>query len=143
MTDNRGSQPVPSWFTIAAIGALLWEVLAVAIFLTQAFRDPASLPVDERAVVMATPMWMNAAWSFAVLVGLAGAVLLLMRNRKAEPLLLLSLIAVVVQFSGLLLVPSLRESTPSNAYFLPFVIILVCYGIWHLARRANREGWLR
>jgi hypothetical protein len=86
---------------------------------------------------------MNAAWGFAVVTGIAGAVLLLMRRRQSEPLLLLSLLAVVVQFSGMVLVPALRNLTNSDDLFMPFMVALVCYGVWHLARRARKEGWLR
>ena len=111
--------------------------------LATVFTDPASLPVDQRASILATPMWMNAAWSFAVLVGLAGAVLLVMKNRKSEPLLLLSFLATLVQFSGMFLVPELRNYVESDDLFIPFVVALICYGVWHLARHARREGWLR
>lgn len=142
MDEIRETQPAPSWFTISAVGALLWEVLAVAIFVMRVTGDPSALPVDQQAMIAATPMWMNAAWSFAVVTGLAGAVLLLMRNRKAEPLLMLSLLAVVVQFSGLLLVPELRNLVASNDLFVPFVVVVVCYGIWMLARRARKSRWL-
>ena len=55
----------------------------------------------------ATPPWMVAAYAIAVWVGLAGAALLLMRRKLAVPLLLVSLVAVVVQFGGLLLVPAI------------------------------------
>jgi hypothetical protein len=107
------------------------------------FTDPSALPLDQRVAIEATPIWMNAAWSFAVLVGLVGAVLLLIRNRKAEPLLLLSFLAVLVQFSGMFLVPQLRNLVESDDLFIPFVVAVICYGIWHLARHARREGWLR
>jgi len=143
MKDNREAITAPGWFTIAAVGALLWEILGAGLFVSQAVTDPASLPRDQQAIWNATPGWMNAAWSFAVVTGLAGAVLMLMRNRRAEPLLLLSFLAVLVQFSGLLLVPELRNLVASDDLLAPFVVILVCYGIWHLARRARKSGWLR
>jgi len=143
MKDNREAITVPAWFTIAAVGALLWEILGAGLFVSQAVTDPASLPRDQQAIWNATPGWMNAAWSFAVVTGLAGAVLMLMRNRRAEPLLLLSFLAVLVQFSGLLLVPELRNLVASDDLLAPFVVILACYGIWHLARRARKSGWLR
>lgn len=143
MNDNRAVGAVPAWFTVAAIGALLWEILGCGIFLMTVLADPATMPIDQRATIRATPTWMNAAWSFALLVGLVGAVLLLMRNRKAEPLLLLSFLAVLVQLSGLFIVPQLRNLVESDDLFIPFLVALVCYGIWHLARHARREGWLR
>lgn len=143
MTDERSAETAPTWFTIAAIAALLWEVLGCAMYLMQVLADPASLPRDQQALALATPSWMTATYGVAVWVGLVGAILLVARNRKAEPLLMVSLLAVLVQFSGLLIVRELRQSTPSDAFFLPFVIALVSYAVWHLAWRARRAGWLR
>jgi hypothetical protein len=105
--------------------------------------NPATLTRDQQAVLAATPVWVNAAWGFAVITGIAGAVLLVARSRRAEPLLLLSFLATVVQFGGTVLVPALRNLTSSDDLFLPFIVAVVCYSIWHLARRGRREGWLR
>jgi hypothetical protein len=143
MNDNRIVAPAPTWFSVAAIGAVLWEILGCGLFVMQALTDPATLPRDQQAIWAATPAWMNMAWGFAVVTGLAGAVLLLMRNRRSEPLLLLSFLAVVIQFSGLLLVPALRDLVASNDLFAPFVVLIVCYGIWHLSRHARKEGWMQ
>ena len=66
-----------------------------------------------------------------------------MRRRFAEPLLLLSLVAVVVQFSALLLVPELRDRTPSDALMMPIIIFVASYAIYMLSRRARKHGWLR
>ena len=142
MVDVRTTARAPAWFNLAAIGALLWEILGCGLFVMQLTTDAASLPRDQQAIFAATPDWMNFAWGFAVVTGLAGAVLMLARKRRAEPLLLLSFLAVVVQFSGLLIVPDLRDLTNSDDLLMPFVVALVCYGIWHLARLARKSGWL-
>ena len=86
---------------------------------------------------------MVAAYATAVGVGLVGAVLLLMRRKLSVPALLVSLIAVVVQFSGLFLVPQLRQTVPDTALAGPIAIIVICYGIFHLARLADKRSWLR
>ena len=143
MSDNRTTMRAPAWFGAAAIGALLWEILGCGLFVMQVITDPAALPRDQQAILVATPQWMNIAWGFAVVTGLAGAVLMLTRRRRSEPLLLLSLLAVLVQFSGLLIVPELRNLTNSDDLLMPVVVGLVCYGIWHLARLARKSGWLR
>ena len=143
MAENRANHRAPGWFTVAAIGALLWEALGCALYVLNAFADPARMPIDQRAIVAATPAWMFAAWSFAVLVGLVGAVLLVIRHRRAEPLLLVSLVALAVQLSGLLLVPGLRDLVASDDLLVPFVVLVVSYSVWHLARLARRSGWLR
>ena len=143
MDQVNSQQPAPRWFTAAAIAALAWEIIGCAMYLMQVSVDPATLPVDQRALWDAGPSWMIAAYAVAVWVGLVGAIMLVMRRRLAEKLLLVSLIAVIVQFSALLLVPELRNLTTSDALFLPFVIIVACYAIWHFAWTARRSGWLR
>ena len=143
MEDNRRTIAVPAWFNLAAIAAVLWELLGAAIFWLRATADRAALPVDERAVIEAMPQWVAIAFAVAVLSGLAGAVLLLMRRRAAAPLLLLSLVAVIVQDSAYLIDPKLRNLTASDDLFLPFLVILVSYLVWHLAWQARRWGWLR
>lgn len=142
-TDSGTTGPAPRWFGAAALAALLWEILGCVMYLMQMRTDPAGLPLDQRAMWDATPAWMIAAYGTAVWVGLAGAALLWMRRRMAEPLLLASFVAVLVQFSGLLLVPALRDRTPADAWLLPIIIIAAGYSIWQFARRARSRGWLR
>ena len=142
MMHERQSIAAPGWFSLAVIGALLWELLGCALLLNQALTDPATLPPDQQAIWSATPLWMHGAWAFAVVTGLAGAILLLMRKRRSAPLLLVSLLAVVVQFSGLLVVPELRNLVASDDLLAPFIVIVGCYGVWHLARMASKQGWL-
>jgi hypothetical protein len=142
MDDRKSAVSAPGWFTWAAIASVLWEALGCAMFLRQALIQPGQLALDQRAAWAATPAWMNAAWAFAVVTGIAGALLMLMRKRQSEPLLLLSFLATLVQFSGMLLVPALRNLTNSDDLFMPFVIAVICYGVWHLARKARKEGWL-
>ena len=71
---------------------------------------------------------------------LAGAVLLLMRRKLAVPVLLVSLIAVIVQFSGLFLVPQLRQTVPDTALVAPIALILACYLIFIAPARARSAG---
>jgi len=37
----------------------------------------------------------------------------------------------------------LRNLTASDDLFLPFVILILGYVIWHFARTARRSGWLK
>lgn len=141
MSDDRTAKPA-AWFMPAAIGALLFEIIGSAMCAMQLTVDPAALEPDQRLMWEAAPAWMLVAYVVAVTVGLAGAVLLVMRKAAAERLLLVSFTAVLVQFSALLIVPALRNLTDSEDSFLPFVIALITYGIWQLARTARKRGWL-
>ena len=141
MTDQR-EIAAPGWFTAAAVAALLWELAGCALYLMRMTTEAAGLPADQRAIFEATPQWTLAAFAVAVWVGLAGAILLLMRRRLAVPLLAVSLLAVIAQNSALVLDGELRNLVASDDLLAPFLIILVCYGIWHLARTARRRNWL-
>ncbi|RIX32130.1 hypothetical protein [Sphingomonas edaphi] len=134
---------VPGWFWAGAALALLWEAFGCFTYVSQVTTDPATLPIDQRAMWEASPSWMIAAYAIAVWVGLIGAALLLMRRKVAVPVLMVSLLAVVVQFSALVLVPQLRETTPSEALLVPVVIVIACYVIWQFSKLAARRGWLR
>ena len=133
----------PAWFTVAAIGAVLFEAFGVYSYLVHVTTDPNSLPIDQRDLVLAMPDWMTAAYAAAVWAGLAGALLLLMRRRLAAPLLLISLLAGIVQFGALLVVPALSNLVGSDDLLVPFVILVLCYSIWHLSWQARKSGWLR
>ena len=143
MAHVTAGRPAPRWFTFAALAALAWEMVGCVMYLMQVSVDPATLPLDQRAMWDAAPTWMVAAYAIAVWVGLVGAIFLLMRRRLAPTLLAISLLAVVVQFSALLVVPQLRNLTTSNDLFLPFVILILGYAIWYFARMSRQAGWLR
>ena len=134
---------IPRWFLPAAVAILLWELAGCALYLMRVTVDPATLPSDQLPIYNATPTWVLAAFAVAVWSGLAGAVALLLRRRIAEPLLLVSFLALLVQNSVWLVVPEMREMVGSDDLLLPFVITVVCYGIWHFARSARKRGWLR
>ena len=134
---------VPGWFIAVAVVALLFEAFGSFMYISQVTADHAALPLDQRALWDATPTWMIAAYAIAVWVGLAGAVLLLMRRKLAVPALLVSLIAVIVQSSGLFLVPQLRQTVPDTALVAPIALIICCYLIFLFARLAGKRGWLR
>lgn len=145
MTDDaadRTDTKPPAWYWLAAVAALLFEGAGAYLFANSLMLDPASLPLDQRAVFDATPQWMTIAWGVAIGAGVLGAVALVIRRRLAEPLLLVSLLAVVVQFSGLFLVRQLRELTPEDHLIVPVVILLLAYAIWQMAKLAKRRGWL-
>lgn len=143
MDQINSGQPVPRWFTVAALGALLWEILGCYLYYMRVTIDRAALPADQMRIFDATPAWVLAAFAIAVWIGLAGAILLVLRRRLAEPLLAVSLVALAAQNSAFLLVPELRNLTSSDDLLLPVIILVVCYGIWHLARLARKAGWLR
>ena len=144
MTDeNYTPRPIARWFKPAAIASAIFMALGCLSYILHVSIDPATLPVDQRAMMEAVPAWMTAAFAVAVWVGLAGGTALVMRRKIAEPLLLVSLVAVMVQFSAYFADPELRDATPSDALVIPIIIVLLTWTIFWFARHSKQRGWLR
>ena len=141
--EQAEASSAPAWYWIVAVVALLFELTGAYLYANSLVLDPTTLPLDQRAIYDATPQWMTIAWGIAIASGLLGAIGLLLRLRFAQPLLLISLIAVVVQFSGIFLVRQLRELTPEDHLIVPVVILAVAYGVWQTSKLAQKRGWLR
>jgi hypothetical protein len=137
---------VPAWFWIVGIGAVLFELVGCFFYFVEvrmSTADIAALPLDQAAMLSARPDWYYAAFGIAVWVGLIGAVLLLLRRRWSVWALLISLVAAIIQFSSVFIVPEMRAMTPSDALFVPVVVIVIAYAFWQFSRLAGRRGWLR
>lgn len=141
--DPYAPQPLARWFMPAAIASLLWMLLGCAMYLIEVRMDPATLPLDQQAIVAAIPKWMWAAFAVAVWVGLAGAILLVLRRKLAVALLGVSLVAMLVQNSAYLLDRRLREVVPSDALLLPIVVLAITWTVFWFARHSQQRGWLK
>ena len=142
MTVETSPRPVAGWFKYAAIASILFMALGCVSYLMQVTADPASLDLDQRAMLEAAPTWMWAAFAVAVWSGLAGTVLLFLHKRLAVPVLALSLLAVLVQFSAYLLVPGLRDLMSTNGFAIPLIIVILTWTIFWFAWNSRKKGWL-
>jgi hypothetical protein len=143
MDDRYSPRPVAGWFRPAAIVSLLFMALGCAVYVVHVSADPASLPLDQRAAYAAEPAWVTGANAVAVWVGALGALLLVLRRRLAQPLLLVSLIAVLAWLAGLLMVPGLRDALSTNDIAVALVVTLITATIFSFARHSRQRGWLR
>ena len=143
MTGPNERQPIARWYLIGAIASLLFMALGCAIYVMHVTADPAALPLDQRAAYAAEPAWVTALNAVAVWVGLIGAVLLVLKRRLAEALLLVSFIATLLWLAGLLLVPALRDALATNDVAVAVIVTLITGTIWSFARHSRQRGWLR
>ena len=143
MTGPYERQPIARWYLIGAIASLLFMALGCAIYVMHVTADPAALPLDQRAAYAAEPAWVTALNAVAVWVGLIGAVLLVLKRRLAETLLLVSFIATLLWLAGLLLVPALRNALSTNDVAVAVIVTLIIGTIWSFARHSRPRGWLR
>lgn len=144
MTDEHyAPRPVARWYMVAAIASVLFMLIGCAGYLLTVTADPAAMPIDQRAMIEAQPTWMFAAYGIAVWVGLAGAVMLVLRRKLAQPLLLVSLIGVVFTFLPLAVVPAVRDNSTTSDIVAAVIVAALTWTIFWFARHSQQRGWLR
>jgi len=136
-------RPLAVWFWVGAVAALLFMLVAVWGQVMSVITDPSSLPLDQRVVFEARPSWMILAYGIAVWVGLFGAVMLLLRRKLAQPLLLVSLIAAAVTFLPYAVVPQIRDNVTTNDIAVAVIVLAITWTIFWFARHSMQRGWLR
>lgn len=143
MDDQDSPRPAAGWFKYAAIASILFMGIGCWGYVASVRTDPNALPLDQRNLMLARPTWMVAAYAIAVWVGLVGTVLLLMRRKLAEPLLLISLVAAVVTFLPYAIVPAVSDLVTANDIAVAVIVLMITGTIWQFARHSRQRGWLR
>jgi hypothetical protein len=143
MDDEFAPRPVAGWYMPAVVASLLFMGLGCILYLTQVLADPNAMSLEERVLYDARPMWVTAAHAVSVWVGVTGALMMVLRKKLAEPLLMVSLAAVLVWLAGLLVVTGLRENMSANDLLVAIVVTALTWTIFWFARHSRQRGWLR
>jgi len=142
MDERFTPRPVARWYMIAAIVSLLLMSLPAIGALIHLTTDPATLALDERAQFEAEPIWMVVAFGLTGIAGAIGALMLILRRWQAEPLLLVSLIAIAVWFAGLFVNAQLRDLLSTSQIATAIIVVAIVWTIYWFARHSRQRGWL-
>jgi hypothetical protein len=136
----------PKSFTIAAAIITAWMtigVLALGADLATTPEQAAQLTEGQRQLRDARPVWLMVVYGIATLSGLVGALGLLMRRAWCIPTLLVSFIAVMIQFGyitfGMDAVALLGLAAATA--FPAFIVAMGGVSLWY-ATQAKSNGWL-
>lgn len=141
MADHLGAAP-PDWFRVAGAIAIIWNAFGVVMYLSSVgmFGDQAAgLSEAERAAAASIPGWITGAFAIGTFAGLIGSFGLALRKAWAEPVLIVSLIALlvlegwIVFFSGALEMFGLA---------VPIMVSIGTILLAGLANYARRRAWL-
>ena len=140
MTENKTSpgHAVP-WYLWIVVGlAILWNGFGSVLwggtsFMPDTFLD--GVPSVQRDYVSGLPSWSTFTWGLGVLSGVAGSVLLLMRNRLAVPAFALSLFGAASNTMVYITNPP-----PDGFFNLPLTLFIIGFAIFlvwfaHLMKR--------
>ena len=144
MNEAAVSRP-PAWYWGAAILAMVWNLVGVAMYLQSIgmFGDPLTgLNEVERSLAQSVPSWVTIAFAVATISGGFGALGLVLLKRWAKPLLSLSLVAVLVQETWILFFSDATQVHGSTAVGMPVLVTAVALLLVWLGNHALRRGWL-
>lgn len=136
----------PKWFWIVSGLALVWNLMGVMAYLQSVYmsaEDFAQMSQAEQQLISATPSWAKAAFATAVFGGTLGCVLLLLKNKLALPVLIISLIAILVQmYNAFFVMDSVAVFGPGSA-IMPSMVILIGIGLILLSNKAIKNHWIK
>lgn len=147
MNDQSVKSGAPTWYWILGALLLLWAAAGIFAFYSQ-LTTPYEQMVAEMGKVAADcikgmPSWLWWVYGIAVWSGTFGSIALLLRRAWAQPLYLISLIAVIVQFGHSFLVARIQDIMGwGTAAFPAFIIAMAIFQLW-FAGSAKKKGWLR
>jgi len=136
----------PTWFVVVAVLAVLWNLFGLWSFYYHFTATPevvATWPEVQQRIAEVTPRWIFVPFAIATIGGTLGSLGLLLGRRWATPVLLLSLLAIIVQFGAYYLLTPTWTLTGMTGAALPLCIAVVGLLLWLLAGKAAARGWLR
>ena len=130
---------VPAWFRLLAVLGLAWNGYGVYMYLLSVGMIGHAAPT---AVPPAMPAWVIGTFAVAVFAGLVGSLLMVAGSRRACPLLVLSLLAVIVQTVWVAVLRNARAVDGMKALIMPGIITVVALLLVLVAARGAERNLL-
>ncbi len=135
----------PKWYMPAAIAALLWNLLGCYAYLSDVTLTPvdiAKLSPAQQAMYAARPAWAVAVFAIAVWGGALGSLALVLRKRWAQPVLIASLVAVILQEVALFVIAGAATQAGAAVFVLQGLVVVIAILLVLLGRTAIARGWI-
>jgi hypothetical protein len=135
---------IPSWFNVAAILALVWNLLGVMAFVSQVMMTPemiAELPVVEQELYNAVPIWATAAFAVAVFAGALASLALLMKKSICYPLFIASFVGAVIQMFHSFFISNSYEVFGPSGTIMPIMVIVIGLVLVVFSAKGHKHGW--
>jgi len=137
----------PVWFWIVSGVALLWNLMGVGAFISDATMSQEDMVANYGQALAdaaaAQPIWLTGAYAIAVFAGALGCLLLLLRKKLATPVLLVSLLAVILQQGYMWLVSGIMSEVDMATKIMYISVPIVAILLVVFARRMTARGILK
>ena len=145
--DNIAASPAtPGWFWIVSAIALLWNFMGVTAYFGMMMMTlemaAESYGQDFADIFAAKPAWATGAFAIAVFSGLLGAIALLLRQKWAGALFILSLLCIIIHNIWGVMAGTLSVIGTFDIVMTVAVLIISAFLIW-FARAMTARGILK
>jgi uncharacterized membrane protein len=137
------TKPNWSFWLIGALG-LIWNLMGTMNFAMQMKADAlATMPEPFHTIIANRPAWATGAFAVGVISGVFGCIMLLLRNRIAKSIFVVSLLGLAIHLIPYLSPQNLPENFGTDNIMLVFVAPMAVglFLLWY-ARFANKKNWL-
>ncbi len=143
MSDSTNKPNTGFW--IIAVIALIWNLMGVFNYLSQAFMTDemkALLPEAQQTYMNNVPAWATAAFAFAVFGGALASVFLLLKKQLSKTLFIVSLLGVLIQMFYAFFMGGGIDAFGPGGVIMPIVIILFSsFLVWY-SNDVTKKGWI-
>ncbi|WP_420318251.1 hypothetical protein [Ekhidna sp.] len=143
---TNGSGKPPTWFWVVSVLALIWNLMGVGAYLSQAYTSDDVFAQMEQAMqdlINATPGWVTAAFAIAVWGGALGCILLLMRKKLSQMVLIISLAGIVVQMFYNVFISNAMDVYGPGGAIMPIMTLGIGIALVFFAKKGIAAGWLK
>lgn len=133
MTQAQQATSARPWhlWLVGIVGGL-WSLIGVMSFVVTQMNVEAVMggfPPEQRAYFLSFPLWADGLWGIGVFGGVIGCILLLLRNRLAFPVLVISAIgAITSNLGGLFLLGGMDVMSKTGG--LGFTAVPIVFGLF-------------
>ena len=142
---NALGSPMPVWFRILAVVAVLWNLIGVWSYLGHVGLVPPMQPMtpEQQTLSAMVPGWVVGSFAIAVFSALLASLAMLFGRALARPLFLLSLVCIVAQSGWVLLISDARRVEGNAAFIMPVMITGIGALLYWASNVGVKRGWLR
>ena len=147
MNDAQEKSPITPkhLWVVGVVGALWSSVGAMDYLMTQTQNEGymAQFTPEQLEFFYGFPIWVTAAWAFAVWGGVLGSILLLMRKGIAVPVFLTSLVGLIItSFHNFVLSNGLEIMGDAFPLIINVLVFVTAIALFVYARAMKRQGVL-
>ncbi|WP_198780865.1 MULTISPECIES: hypothetical protein [Shewanella] len=117
----------PMWFYFVATFSLLWNIMGFLSFVIEMTITPEAMThmsPEQVKLYESTPVWVELVFGFAVISGVLGCLLLILKKAISYKVLLVSLVAVLVQMGYVFGIQHAAVVLGAGSLILPSAVIL-------------------